>query len=81
MVSQKMYFYFYLNATDLVYFMSRVDFHLFKLKGGVETFLVGCKRHHSVSFDRGLAFGLKPFTQNTRGERISFERITKLVLP
>jgi hypothetical protein len=29
---------------------------------------VGCKRHHSVSFSSGLAFGLKPFTQNRRGE-------------
>ena len=37
------------------------DFHLFKRRG--RKISGECKRHHSVSFSSGLAFGSKPFTQ------------------
>jgi hypothetical protein len=52
---QKSYFAFCLYPNQsfckFQYFMQGQIF--IYLKGGVEKFRVGCKRHHSVSFNRG----------------------------
>jgi hypothetical protein len=62
MVPQKIYFYFYLNATDLVHFMSRVDFHLLKRRGRIFRNIFGGVQAAPLSeLQQGFGIWVKAF--------------------